>query len=624
MGYPVSRLRYFFRACFIIVSLACVTVSLGSCNLAKNQLTFDRSARKDLQDYRDVLSPEPKPLNATSPTAPAPDFQSVVSTPSDLKLPSPLVTVSVNQTVSLRDLMFELAEQAGVDIEMDPQIHGSIIFTAKDRPFNDVIDRICEMAGLRYTYQNDVLRIELDRPYVKDYKIDYMSATRTTTSDISVGISNTSSGDNTSANAGSNTKVENKFDADFWKDLDTGLKQVLAASDSYKALATLDDPVAIVEPPPPPPPVLDASGKPIPDAVPPPSTVPPSLSVSVPVAAPVAPPTGAAAAGTATYSISKQTGVVTVYATERQHKLVQKFMDSYRRQAMTQVLIEAKVLDVQLNDQFATGIEWGTLSQNLTRLIPSANISLPSPGTIDHAVVSGTPVFTANLNLGHGFKPVIDALSFFGTVRALSSPRVLVMNNQTAVVNVANNLVYFDIKATVTPPTDTTGLTITYDSTQKSVPEGVLMTVVPTANVDTGEVILAVRPTVSKKINEVSDPSIALTILSNGGDPASIPDSPVPEMAVKEIDSIVKMQSGQTMVMGGLMQDGNKTGSDAVPIAGDVPFLGALFRNRQDSVQKSELVIFIKASILPGSNVDDQDRRVYKTFGNDTHPLADL
>ncbi len=174
------------------MGITLATVSLGSCNLAKNQLTYDRAVDKDIQDFRDGLSPEHHPANEAS--APLPEFQSVVSTPADLKLPSPLVTVSVNQTVSLHDLMFELAEQAGVDLEMDPNIHGSIIFTAKDRPFNDVVDRIAAMAGLRYTFANNVLRLELDRAYVKDYKVDYMSTARKNVSSITTGISSSNSG----------------------------------------------------------------------------------------------------------------------------------------------------------------------------------------------------------------------------------------------------------------------------------------------------------------------------------------------------------------------------------------------------------------------------------------------
>jgi type II secretory pathway component GspD/PulD (secretin) len=80
------------------------------------------------------------------------------------------------------------------------------------------------------------------------------------------------------------------------------------------------------------------------------------------------------------------------------------------------------------------------------------------------------------------------------------------------------------------------------------------------------------------------------------------------------------MQSGQTLLMGGLMKDANVVANDGVPVAGDVPVIGALFRNHSDNIQKSELVILLKATIVPGANIDDMDRKLYKEFGNDRHP----
>lgn len=584
----------FFRIFCIIIGIALSTAALGSCDLAKNQMVFDRAAEKDIQDYRDALAPQP---SLASKSEEAPEFQPVISTPEELKLPSPLVTVSVNQTVSLRDLMFELAEQSGVDLEMDPQVRGSIIFTAKERPFKEVVDRICEMSGLRYMFRNNVLRVEIDRPYIKNYKIDYMNVVRKSSASISTEISVGSDATSGSSSSGSNSKIDNSYSGDFWKELDQGLKQILLASDTYLSLATLADPVATLVPayiPPPPP--IDPNN---PSASPslPAATTPPSLNVSVPSTSsepliPNAP---------ATYSISKQSGIISVFASERQQRQVQKFINTLRRISMTQILIEARVLEVTLTDEFATGIDWGNI--NLTGLVTLQGL-FESPGF----ATPSTNVFKTNLDLGTGFRPVINALSRFGTVRALSSPRVTVMNNQPAVVNVTNNKVYFEITTTQTPSAIVGGdPTITKTGTTKTAPEGVLMNVVPTANIDTGEIILVVRPTVSKISNQVDDPV-------NAG-------NKIPELSVQEIDSIVKMQSGQTLVMGGLMKDQNIVGQDGIPILGDVPLIGALFRNHSDSIQKNELVIFLKATIIPGANTDKLDRKLYKDFGMDRRPV---
>jgi len=583
----------FFRIFCIVIGIALSTTVLGSCDLAKNQMVFDRAAEKDIQDYRDALAPRP---SLASKLEEAPEFQPVISTPEELKLPSPLVTVSVNQTVSLRDLMFELAEQSGIDLEMDPQVRGSIIFTAKERPLKEVVDRICEMSGLRYTFRNDVLRVEIDRPYIKNYKIDYMNVVRKSSSGISTNISVASDASSASSSSGSNSKIDNTYSGDFWKELDEGLKQILLASDTYLSLATLADPVATLVPayiPPPPP--IDPNN---PSASPslPAATTPPSLNVSVPSTSsepliPNAP---------ATYSISKQSGIISVFASERQQKQVRKFINMLRRISMTQILIEARVLEVTLSDEFATGIDWGSI--NLTGLVTLQGLFENPDFTMPD-----TNIFKANLDLGTGFRPVISALSRFGTVRALSSPRVTVMNNQPAVVNVTNNKVYFEIETTVTPATATSAEIRTTTETIKSAPEGVLMNVVPTANIDTGEIILVVRPTVSKISNQVDDPVY--------------PGNKIPELSVQEIDSIVKMQSGQTLVMGGLMKDQNIIGQEGIPILGDVPLIGALFRNHSDSIQKNELVIFLKATIIPGVNTDELDRKLYKDFGMDRRPV---
>jgi general secretion pathway protein D len=257
--------------------------------------------------------------------------------------------------------------------------------------------------------------------------------------------------------------------------------------------------------------------------------------------------------------------------------------------------------------------------------------NFPSPGLVT-SPQAGT-AFTTTLDLAHGFKPVITALSTFGTVRSLSSPRVTVVNNQSAVVNVAKDLVYFSTQVTVTPST-AQGVppTTSFNTTQQSVPDGVLLNVTPTANPDTGDIILTLRPTVSKQVGTVTDPVIALNVVGEGGaqglnnytqltqlDPSI---GQVPEMFVQEIDSTLKMQSGQTMIMGGLMKDGNTVNQAGVPVLGDIPGIGAIFHSHGDNVTKSELVIFLQASIVPGTNVQDVDRKLYKEFGNDTRPFS--
>jgi MSHA biogenesis protein MshL len=610
----------FCRVSIYIVAVVLLSLTATSCQLAKNQLEYDRSAEADRQHYRDVMAPVALPEQTAEDM---PDFQPVLSTPEELRLPSPLVTVSVNQTVSLRDLMFELADQADVDIEMDPQIRGSIIFTAKERPFDQVIDRICAMAGLRYTFTDNVLRVELDRPFVKNYSVDYINVSRTSNSSISTSIEmNTSlaggSEGGTDAGAGgSDSNVRTSSSGDLWAELAESLEQILTSSDTYTSLATLADPVAMAVNPLQQPVTYDANGVPttppaLPgsqQAAPMGAAAAPTLNISTPPAEPLVPN------APATFSISRQSGVVSVFANQRQQVLVQKFLDDFRKRSTTQILIEAKVLQVDLNDEFSTGIDWSNF--NVTGLT-SFSLNAGSPG-MSPAANAG---FTGVIKSGSDINMAIEAISRFGTVRALSSPRVTVMNGQPAVVNVAQNNVYFSFDVQTEEDSDTNETTITVESEQRGVPEGVLLNVVPTANPDTGEILMVVRPTVSKITRFVDDPTIALSLAGIGANAADfeIPQNQVPEVSVQEIDSMLRIQSGQVMVMGGLMRDINTATETGVPIVGDVPFFGHLFKNHADKITKSELVIFVRAVIVPGSNIEDMDRKIYKEFGEDRRP----
>ena len=594
-----GRFSSLVRVSIIAVALS---LSVASCQLGKNQLTYDRAAEADRQAFRDGLAPIPTVANTEIPT---PEFQSVVTTPEELKLPSPLVTVSVNQTVSLRDLMYQLAEQADVDLELDPQIHGSIIFTAKDRPFDQVVQRISEMAGLRYEFKNGVLRVELDRPYLKNYDVGFLNVERKGETTL------------TTTSSSSTSSTSNKLENDLWKELNDGLEQVLAASDTYVSLATLSDPIATAVNPlpapvvsndpnvPPPPPPLPGS----PQVAPIPAAQAPTLAITTPQGAPLVP------SPPSTFSVSEQTGVVAVFCSQRQHEIVKKFLAAFRKRVSTQVLIEAKILQVELNDEYATGIDWGAL--NLTGLL-QVNGTFPIPS------LTTTPAssFGITFKPGSDFNTALQAISRFGTVRALSSPRVTVMNNQPATVNVTRDNVYFNFQATTTPST-TAGVapTVSLSSEQRNAPEGVILNVIPTANADTGEITLTLRPTISKVVNRVADPTLTLQLAIVGVPiPAGLANNNIPELSVQEIDSILHMQSGQMMAMGGLMKDENTVRQEGVPVLGDVPYLGGLFRSHVDLVRKSELVILVRAHIISGENLDEIDKKMYKAFSLDRHP----
>lgn len=593
------------------IALCCVALlALGACDLAMNTSKTDRSGGMEIQDYRDGLAGRTPDIDESDRSGDSiPAFQPYVSDSiADVK-PAPLVSISVNQTVPLRDVLYELAEQADYDLELDPSIRGAIIFTARERPFDQVIDRIAEMSGLRYNFNDDVLRIEVDEPYNKTYKIDYLNYIRTNNGSVRNNIA-VVSGDG--ADTGSTFEATIASEADFWGELGANVGQILGNA-ANRSLRTTRDPritavesnpdVVAVSP--------DGSG----------NVTPPQAVLRVDSLPIDQEDTGsannrnAADAGSGfSFAINKQAGMITVFASDRAHKELKEYLDAVRRSVTAQVLIEAKILEVRLDDQFASGIDWAVLDtfggEGLLRFTgaagrPEIGISSAAGGT-DSNFVTGI--------LGNDIEAILQAIQGFGTVKALASPRLTVLNNQSAVMNVATNRVFFEIDIDRTEGTDGQGDTIEIDSEIRNVPEGVLVNVIPSINLDEGTISMSLRPTITRVVNEQQDPAVQFV--------SSDIVSSIPELNVQEIDSVIKVNSGQAIVLGGLLQDRTETSTEGVPVMGELPVVGNLFKKRGDSIQKTELVILLKATIMEGgNNVHNTDKDLYRRFSEDRRPF---
>ena len=133
-------------------------IGLSGCDLANNHTKLDRAANLEMQDYRDAMAPREAELPAELENG-VPELENYVMSDASEFAPMPIVSVSLNQNVPLRDALFEMAKEAGYDIELDPRISGSIIFTARNKPLDIVINRISEIAGLRYKFEDDTIRV---------------------------------------------------------------------------------------------------------------------------------------------------------------------------------------------------------------------------------------------------------------------------------------------------------------------------------------------------------------------------------------------------------------------------------------------------------------------------------
>ena len=294
-----------------------------------------------------------------------------------------------------------------------------------------------------------------------------------------------------------------------------------------------------------------------------------------------------------------ETGILNIRATSRQHEKVQEFLDSVMTNARRQVLIEATVAEVQLNNQYQRGIDWQRLRSGATTTgvpafgqgnsgIEFGQTSVGTPAGINtNAFVMGGAIASLNFNFALKF------LESFGDVRVLSSPKISVLNNQTAVLKVVDNLVYFTIQAQSTA--NQTSTLTTFTTTLNSVPVGFIMSLVPQIS-DTDTVVLNLRPTISRKIGDVADPNPSLAT-------AGV-TSLVPVIQTREMESVLRVQSGQVAVLGGLMQDAVTNIEDTIPGVRDIPGIGQLLSQRKDINQKTELVIFLRPVVIKDASID--------------------
>jgi MSHA type pilus biogenesis protein MshL len=278
-------------------------------------------------------------------------------------------------------------------------------------------------------------------------------------------------------------------------------------------------------------------------------------------------------------------GTVTVLATDRS-MLWSNSTWTACRPVQRQVLIEATIAEVRLSQTYQAGIDWRQLANNGNGFRIDQQLINPA----------GALVAPPSLIIGYGgpladFNISVRMLEQFGNTRVLSSPKLMALNNQTALLKVVDNVVYFTITQQNSQAQTSNIITIT--SQPNTVSVGVVVSLTPQVH-ENGNVTLTVRPTISRVLRFVEDPNPVLTAAPNL----------VPELAVREMESVLQLTSGQTAILGGLMQDEVQRDRDQIPYAGSLPRVGDLFAYRNETVTKSELVIFIRPIVVGNPSLD--------------------
>ncbi|WP_153144994.1 pilus (MSHA type) biogenesis protein MshL [Dechloromonas sp. H13] len=531
-----------------------------------------------------------------------------------LALPKPRATpkaetysVVVNN-VHVGDLLFALARDAKVNVDIHPGITGTVSLNAINQTLPQLLTRIAKQVDMRFELDGPNLVVMPDSPFLKHYKVDYVNMARNVTETISTSTQiNTNPGGSGSSTGGSgggggtgsvgggagnvsNTRIENKSNNQFWESLERNIKDILRETDKILPEGSSETIVEQAN-------TQSASGA----AALPPGTGPRAAQAIANALQTNALGSSSQATGNsvvrrntfreaASVIINPESGVVTVRATARQHEKIQEFIDRVIASSRRQVLIEATIVEVQLGDGYQQGIQWDRLRKD-----GSTKFSI-SPASVNTNVGTAVSPFTISFSqLGNAFDiaGVVDLLQSYGTAKVLSSPRLSVMNNQTALLKVVENFVYFNVKADTTS-TANVGTTVAVTTTPQSVSVGLVMTV--TAQVSDGEaVILNVRPTISSisELKEDPNPSI----------PAGVKNY-VPQIRTREIESVMRVNSGEVAVLGGLMEDGVNWKTGRVPLVGQLPLIGELFTTRNNAANKSELVIFLRPVIIKDASLN--------------------
>lgn len=558
--------------------LACLLFAAVSGCSDRRADKIDPSGNLTRDDYRALRERPVAAEYAREPTAPIaddgppiPDLVNTMSAPALPAQETTLVSLSVTDAVPLRDVLIELARKAKVGLELDPRVKGGVIFSAHNQPLRSVLERLCDLAGLRYTLTANALQVAPDEPYSRDYTLDYLNMSRKSESEVALAtnvfdadVGNTGgnasrSGSNNGDN-NSTAKVKSFADADFWGEIEKNLTSILGQPGTV-------------------------NGK------------------------------------SGSFSVNRQAGLVTVYASMKQQRSIEHFLRRAEKLARAQVLIEARIVEVELDDRYRAGINWRTLFDKGFNM--AARLGPVAAGAPFVSAATATDgLFTASYS-GSDFSAILNLVREFGATRILSSPRLTVLNNQAAVMKVARNEVYFTTSAQF-PTTVTAGGvpvsgTPVFTSTPRTVPVGLVMTVQPVIHADAQEVTLNLRPTISRVVDRVSDPSIGLNAAQNN---ITAPvDSKIPVLAVREMDSILRLRSGEVGVMGGLMQDSSINNDKGVPPFDEVPLLGNLARARDNNGTVSELVILLRATITDQARPDSADADLYHKYNNDPRPL---
>ncbi len=453
-----------------------------------------------------------------------------------------------------RQVFMGLVEGSKYSVVVHPDVQGTLSLNLKEVTVPDAFLAIRN--GYGYDYRRDGNRFTVlgREMQTRMFNINYLNLIRKGKSDTrAAGSGEIGSKSSTSGGAGapsatgaasasgSGTTVETTSQSDFWKDLGEALKAIVG----------------------------DAGGRKV--------------------------------------VVNPQTGVALVRAMPDELRMVEDYLGLTHASVNRQVVLEAKIIEVELNDRFQTGINWAAVKGNYTAGqvgggSPSLSTSGATPvsGTLG-SLRPGTGTFSQGVGtlsnafggvftlsaIGSDFTAFLELLQAQGEVQVLSSPRVSTVNNQKAVIKVGGDEFFVTGATAGTAAVPGVSAAVPASVTLTSFFSGIVLDVTPQID-EQNNIILHIHPSVSTVAEKIK--SIIV-----GSDTFSLPSA---FSTIEESDNMVRAQSGQFIVIGGLMKEGTTEENDAIPLLGDIPILGNLFKHKKITRIKKELVILLKPTVV--------------------------
>lgn len=533
--------------------------------------------------------PAAKPSDIPQPVRTAP----FVPPPKPVEKPQ-TYSVVVNE-VPVKELLFALARDAGRNVDIHPGIQGLVTLNAINETLPAILERVARQVNIRYRADGDTLTVMPDTPYLKTYPVNYVNVARNTTSSIGVATQISSTGTVGTGQPGgagnsSTTTVNSTSNNNFWEVLTENIRNIISSTRAAAlgaeekttrmeaARTAREERLQQVE-------AVARAGAGAPTlfttAFGTPAQTPADDAKQAVIVNPVA-------------------GSVTVLGSGRQHDLVRQYLDGVTGASQRQVLIEATIVEVTLSDKYKAGVDWSRLASGvgftIRQELLGGNLAAAPRFTVGYA--------NPNSSVGN-ISAAISLLESFGNIRVLSSPKLMALNNQTALLKVVDEKVYFTIQLDVREATKDLPEKRTYTSTLHTVPVGMVMSVTPQIGGDE-RVSLTVRPTISRITGYATDPAPSLA--------GSNFNNLIPEIQVREMESVLQVASGQTVILGGLMQDDTTRNRDGVAGLARLPTVGDAFSYRDESVAKTELVIFLRPTTISNPSLESDELKLFRRY----------